>query len=107
MLIRYPPRRLSNEKLIFVPMPTLVSLLLRAERDKGTPLTEPEVVAIRDGCTCVALPEAVAAGVAKDRGYDDIDPERCWEQWQIAREELLDATPGDNPPTMKPFPRQA
>src|SRR5438045_406566 len=82
-------------------MPTLVSLLLRAEQDKGGALTDPEVIASRDGCTCVALPEAVAAGVAKDRGYDDIDPERCWEQWQIARKELLNQQPGDNQPLQR------
>jgi hypothetical protein len=92
---------LSSEKLIFVPMPTLVSLLLRAEQDKGAPLTEPEVIAIRDGCTCVALPQAVAAGVAKDRGYDDIDPERCWEQWQAGGKALLDQRPGDNQPLQR------
>jgi hypothetical protein len=99
--IRYPLHQLSGEKLIFVPMPTLVSLLQRAEQDKGAPLTEPEVMAIRDGCTCVALPQAVAAGVARDRGYDDIDPERCWEQWQLARKELLDLQPGDNQPQQR------
>jgi hypothetical protein len=79
---------MSDERLIFFPMPSLVSLLLRAEQDKKTPLTEAEVLAIRDGCTCVALSPDVAAGVARDRGYDDIDPERCWEQWQEARKGL-------------------
>jgi hypothetical protein len=85
---------MSDERLILFPMPSLVSLLLRAERDKGSPLTEAEALAIRDGCTCVALPPDVAAGVARDRGYDDVDPERCWEQWQEARRELLDESAG-------------
>jgi hypothetical protein len=83
---------MSEQRLVLFPIPSLVSLLLRAERDKGSPLTEAEVLAIRDGCTCVALPPEVAAAVARSRGYDDMDPERCWEQWQKARKELLDQT---------------
>jgi hypothetical protein len=81
---------MSDERLILVPVPSLVSLLLRAERDKGSPLTEAEVLAIRDGCTCVALPPDVATATARARGYDDIDVEKCWEEWQEARKELLD-----------------
>jgi hypothetical protein len=82
-------RRMADPSLIIVPMPTLVSLLLRAEQDKGGPLTEAEVLAIRDGCACIALPRDVAAGVARDRGYDDIDLEQCWEQWRQKRKELV------------------
>lgn len=85
---------MSDERLILFPVPSLVSLLLRAERDKGSPLTEAETLAIRDGCTCIALRPDVAEGVVRDRGYDDIDPERCWEQWQKARTELLGESTG-------------
>ena len=86
---------MSDERLILFPIPSLVSLLLRAERDKGSPLTEAEALAVRDGCTCVALPQDKAAAVARGRGYDDIDPERCWEQWQVARKELLSESAGE------------
>ena len=80
---------MNDERLILFPIPSLVSLLLRAELDKGSPLTEAEALAVRDGCACIALPPDEAAAVARSRGYDDIDPERCWEQWQVARKELL------------------
>lgn len=90
----YPPRILADEKLILFPIPSLVSLLLRAETDKGQPLTESEVIAIRDGCTCVALPPEVAAATAKSRGYDDIAPDHCWAQWQQARIELSSNSTG-------------
>jgi len=60
-------------------------VLLRHENDKGSPLTEQEVLAIRDGCTAVALPRDQVARIAESRGYDDIDPKHCWEQWQQVR----------------------
>jgi hypothetical protein len=95
IVIRYPPRTLTNKPLIIFPMPSLVSLLLRAESDKGQPLTEKEVLAIRDGCACIALPPDVAAGVVHSRGYDDINLDQCWEQWQRARIELSGSSTGE------------
>lgn len=32
-----------------------------AEPEKGSPLTEAEVIAIRDGAECIAMPASVAA----------------------------------------------
>ena len=83
----------TSEDLVITPIPSLVSVLLRREQDKGEPLTEAEVVAIREGCACTVLTRSQAASVAKARGYDDVDPEQCWEQWQVIRLELHAATP--------------
>lgn len=58
-----------NVSRLPVPVPSLVSTLLRAERDKGSPLTEAEVLAIRDKCPCIKMPVDVAAKVAAGRGY--------------------------------------
>ena len=77
----------SND-LVITCMPSLVSVLLRHETDKGSPLTEQEVLAIRDDRTAVALPRDQVAKIAESRGYDDIDPEHCWEQWQQVRTQL-------------------
>jgi hypothetical protein len=79
---------MSTDRLIPVFMPSLVSVLLRHEREKGTPLTEEEVLAIRDKSTAVMLPPSSAIEVTSKRGYDDIDPERCWSQWQQVRTQL-------------------
>jgi hypothetical protein len=79
----------QGERLLIVPVPSLVATLLRAEKDKGSPLTESEVVAIRDKCPSIAMPVDVAAKVAEQRGYDDIDPENAWEAWQAIRPSLL------------------
>jgi hypothetical protein len=79
----------QGEKLIYVFMPTLASLLLNAERSKGAPLTYEEVIAVRDKATCVMVPEGVAAQIEEKRGYSDIDPENCWEEWNTLRPELV------------------
>ena len=71
-------------------MPSLVSILLAKEEAKGTPLTEEEVTAIRDSAHCVALTHEQALKVEEERGYYDIDPERCWEEWQEFREALAE-----------------
>jgi hypothetical protein len=72
-------------------MPALVVLLLRAEQSKGEPLTEDEVLAIRDGANCVMMPSAQAKKQEETRGYPDVDPENCWEDWQQMRLELAEA----------------
>ena len=77
------------DELVIYPMPSLVATLLNRERAKGGPLTEAEVLEIRDSCPSVAVPFDVAAKIDAERGYKDIDPEKCWEQWQEARRSLV------------------
>ena len=91
---RIEKRMSESDDLIITCVPSLVSVLLRREIDKGSPLTEDEVLAIRDGCDAIAMPRDVVEKVADARGYDDIDPERCWEEWQRVRTELHRAAKG-------------
>jgi hypothetical protein len=79
----------NSEKLVLYPMPSLVATLLNREQAKGSPLTEAEVLEIRDGCPTVATPVDVAQKIDEQRGYKDIDPEKCWEQWQEVRKQFL------------------
>ncbi|WP_312934221.1 hypothetical protein [Pseudomonas sp.] len=69
--------------LVFIP--ALVALLKAAEDAKGTPLDMQEVLDIRDKGVCIALPADEAAAMAMSRGYADIDPQHCWEEWQQVR----------------------
>lgn len=78
----------EHDDLVIYPIPSLIATLINREQAKGSPLTEAEVLKIRDGCTSVAVPRDVAAKIDEHRGYIDIDPERVWEQWQEARREL-------------------
>lgn len=78
----------DSDKLVIYPMPSLVATLLNREQAKGSPLTEAEVIEIRDGCHSIAVPIEVPAKMDAERGYQDIDPEQCWEQWQEVRKSL-------------------
>lgn len=80
----------ENDDLIIYPVPSLVATLLNRERTKGSPLTEEEVIQIRDTCPAIAMPPDVARKVDESRGYLDIDPENCWEEWQRVRLELAE-----------------
>lgn len=76
--------------LVIYPVPSLVATLLNREKTKGSPLTEEEVIQIRDNCGAIAVPFDVAQQMDESRGYRDIDPENCWEEWQQARKELTE-----------------
>jgi hypothetical protein len=71
--------------LIITHIPSLVATLLNKERAKGSALTKEEVETIRDEAPARVLTPEQRASVDARRGYDDIDPERAWEDWQIAR----------------------
>lgn len=79
-----------TDDLVIYPVPSLIALLLNRESAKGSPLTEEEVVQIRENCEAIAVPPDVAREMDRERGYVDIDPEHCWDEWQRAREELID-----------------
>jgi hypothetical protein len=79
------PRKNTNTDLVPVFIPSLVSVLMHLELNKGRPLTEQEVMAIRDQSNTVLLHRSEALRLAERRGYDDLDPRRCWETWQQAR----------------------
>lgn len=78
----------EDDDLIPVFVPALGAILIAAEDQKGTPLTADEVIAIRDKAACVMMSTSRAAKLAESRGYDDIDPENCWFEWQMLRREL-------------------
>jgi hypothetical protein len=77
--------------MIPVFVPALVFLLHDAEKQKGSPLTEEEVFEIRDKGPCVMMQVEDAIKLDEQRGYNDLDPEDVWEQWQEARAQLGDA----------------
>lgn len=81
----------SGDDVVPVFIPALVALLIHAEELNGAPLTPNQVMAIRDNAHCVMLPPSVKAEMEKERGYTDIDPERCWEDWLIVRARIAAA----------------
>jgi len=77
-----------SEELIPLFTPALSAVLLAAEDKKASPLTEDEVLKIRDGSTCIMMKAEDVAKMDESRGYQDIDPENCWYDWQLLRREL-------------------
>lgn len=78
----------TEEQLLIVPAPALVAVLLALEKSKGSPLTEVEVLEAKDKAACIVMRASVAAAMAQSRGYDDIDPEQAWLDWQAIRPSL-------------------
>lgn len=72
-------------------VPALIAVLLNRENAKGEPLTEQEVLEIRDGAAAMMVPRSMARAMAASRGYDDIDPENVWAVWQRLRTELAES----------------
>jgi hypothetical protein len=70
----------------------LVALLVAAERQKGSPLTEAEVLEVRDGAVCTQMPlsqaERFYAVLDAQMSLPRLDPERIWEEWQKVRDQI-------------------
>ena len=81
------PLIMTDETLVPVFMPPLAYMLRHHEREKGAPLTEQEVWAIRDKCLAMMVRQSVAEQMTEKRGYRDIDPQNCWHEWQQMREQ--------------------
>ena len=79
---------MSDDRLVLVPIPSLVAILLHTERTMGEPLTEAQVLALRDNCVCMTMSYGMAAKLEEDRGYPDIRPENAWEDWIAVRPSL-------------------
>jgi hypothetical protein len=83
-----PPAEDAADPLCLVFIPALVTVLLNVERTMGRPLTEAEVIAIRDKAVCMAMPASKAAMMEAKRGYPDVAAEAVWPKWQSARLQL-------------------
>lgn len=78
----------EESKLTIVFIPSLISILMDAENSKGSPLIEDEVISIRDSSTIMEIPIEALLPLEESRGYIDIMPENCWNEWQERRKEF-------------------
>jgi hypothetical protein len=90
MSIKKKPAKPSSddEPLVITPIPALGVVLLNLEKQKGAPLSEAEVLEARDKAVCVALPLSKKLAIDEARGYQDINPERVWEEWLALKAQL-------------------
>lgn len=77
-----------DEPLVPVIMPPLSAILTSAEDKKGSPLTIDEVNDIRDKAPAIMLPQSAQRAMVESRGYEDIDPNNVWYDWQMLRREM-------------------
>jgi hypothetical protein len=78
----------DGDRMVPLFIPALVALLANKEETKGQPLTEAEVLDIRDKAACVMVPVSTMPAMIETRGYEDINPDRAWTEWQVVREQL-------------------
>jgi len=78
----------TDEPIVPVFIPALVAILVHHEKAKGSPLTKDEVLSIRDNAACMTMRLSMACQMAEKRGYADLTPENCWEEWQEFRKQL-------------------
>ena len=71
-------------------IPSLGATLLAVEEAKGSPLTEDEVIKIRDHSKCVLITDEIASEMEAERGYKDLSPEKCWIEYLELKAQLGD-----------------
>lgn len=72
---------MNDEQIVIVPIPSLVSILLNAENEQGSALSENEVNEMAENCVCLTMPLSSALELELKRGYRDIRPEYAWQDW--------------------------
>lgn len=69
-------------------LPRLAQVLAIFERDKGSPLSESEVLEIRDKAACIMMEQADAEILWEKDPFRDVDPNDCWADWHRVRAEV-------------------
>jgi hypothetical protein len=81
------------EPMVTVFLNPLITLLAGRERQKGSPLTEHEVLEVRDSAACTRMPlsqaEMFYASLDGQMPIPTLNPERIWEEWQEVRVSLI------------------
>ena len=81
---------MMQEKMAGFYIPALVALLTRAEELAKRPLSESEVLRIRDNAEKVSQPLSAMPALLQQRGYHDLYAPDAWKEWQLYREGKLD-----------------
>ncbi len=73
---------------VLVYEPPLAQTIGRYERGEGRPLTEKEVLYLRNTEFCRFVSRDEALAIEQARGYPDIDHKNAWEAWRQLRAEM-------------------
>ena len=82
----------AAEPTVKVYLNPLVMLLAGAEKLKGSPLTEAEVLKVKDTAVAVEMPASKAqifyASLDSKVPVHRLNPDNIWREWQEAREHI-------------------
>ncbi len=78
---------LLDDALVLVPIPPLIAMLMNISEREGRDLTEAEVLGYRDNAVCMVMSRERAEKMAASRGYDDLNLDNVWPDWQALRAE--------------------
>ncbi len=67
-------------------LPPLGHVLMLVEKDKGSPLTELEVLKARDEAPCIMMSRSQVKKMRAD--FRDVNPQNCWADWHRVRVQL-------------------
>jgi hypothetical protein len=85
-------KRHEDEPKVVVFLNPLVMLLAGRERQKGSPLTEQEVLEVRDSAQCITMTASQAerfyASLDGQVPFPRLNPDNLWADWQAIREHL-------------------
>jgi hypothetical protein len=83
----------SDDNTVVQFVPSLAAVLAAAEQSAGRGLRESEVIDRRDRSNVVLVPRAAAKDVSANRGYTDISPTNCWQEYVRLRNRSMSAAP--------------
>ena len=76
-----------TEKNVLLFIPPLVKMLNFHEQQKGSNLTENEVVEITNKAVFMSVPKTIKTQMDIQRGFIDLDPENIWVEWVYFKKE--------------------
>jgi hypothetical protein len=80
------------EPTVKVYLNPLLMMLVAAEKNKGSPLTEQEVLAVRDSTVSIEMEASKAAifyaSLDAQVPVHRLDPDNLWAEWQSIREHV-------------------
>jgi hypothetical protein len=83
----------SDAKTVRVYLNPLHAMLGAAEKQKGSPLTEAEVLHVRDTTVAIDMTpkqaEKFYASLDAQMPIGRLDPTRLWEEWQEVRDQVM------------------
>ncbi len=79
---------MAEEELVPVFLPPLANLLAAATDQANRPLTESEVLEVRDAGVCMMMATSQALALEQARGFRDVQPEDAWADWHRLQVEL-------------------